>query len=134
MASSLTEIELAVSPRVSSEALNTLFAAAWETHRPSEWAGILKRSLAYICAYRNGDLVGFVNIAWDGGAHAFLLDTTMHPALQRRGLGRQLVTRAAEVARARGITWLHVDYEPHLKPFYEACGFKPTQAGLLRLS
>ena len=29
--------------------------------------------------------------------------------------------------------WLHVDYEPHLEPFYRACGFTPTLAGLLGL-
>ena len=33
-----------------------------------------------------------------------------------------------------GMTWLHVDYEPHLDGFYRGCGFRPTAAGLLRLS
>jgi ribosomal protein S18 acetylase RimI-like enzyme len=56
--------------------------------------------LAYICAYQNDYLVGFVNVAWDGGDHAFLLDTTAHPTFQRRGIGQQLVRKAARVARA----------------------------------
>ncbi|NEA41688.1 GNAT family N-acetyltransferase, partial [Streptomyces sp. SID11385] len=35
---------------------------------------------------------------------------------------------------AAGCDWLHVDYEEHLRPFYEkACGFAPTAAGLVRL-
>jgi GNAT superfamily N-acetyltransferase len=78
-------------------------------------------------------LIGFVNVAWDGGAHAFLLDTTVHPDFRRRGIATELVRRVAEAARARGAEWLHVDFEPHLETFYRGCGFAPTAAGLLRL-
>ena len=65
--------------------------------------------------------------------HAFLLDTTVHPAWQRRGIGRELVRQATQAARERGMEWLHVDYEPHLDAFYRGCGFTPTLAGLIRL-
>jgi len=42
---------------------------------------------------------------------------------------------AALHARASGCEWLHVDFEEHLTPFYfDACGFRPTRAGLIRLS
>jgi GNAT superfamily N-acetyltransferase len=77
--------------------------------------------------------VGYVNVIGDGGAHAFILDTTVHPDERRRGLGVQLVQAAAAEARAQGAQWLHVDYEPHLESFYRQCGFRPTAAGLLRL-
>jgi len=40
---------------------------------------------------------------------------------------------AVRVARERGAEWLHVDFEPHLEGFYRACGFRPTEAGLIRL-
>jgi GNAT superfamily N-acetyltransferase len=85
-------------------------------------------------AFSAGALVGFVNVAWDGGVHAFLLDTTVHSALLRRGVGSRLVLAAAEAAREHRVEWLHVDYEPHLDGFYRACGFAPTLAGLLRLN
>ena len=42
--------------------------------------------------------------------------------------------RAVEAARGRGIEWIHVDYEPHVRGFYEGCGFQPTEAGLIQLS
>lgn len=30
--------------------------------------------------------------------------------------------------------WLHVDFDDHLKSFYfDACGFRPTNAGLIQL-
>lgn len=122
-----------ISPDVSSDDLNALFATAWENHAASDFAPILSRSLLYVCAYDGERLIGFVNLAWDGGIHAFLLDTTVHADYQHRGIGVRLVQKAVEAARQRGIEWVHVDYEPHLKAFYARCGFQPTEAGLLNL-
>lgn len=133
MMASPASVVYLVSPPVRNEQLNALFAAAWEGHSGRDFAPILARSLAYVCAYQKGHLVGFVNLAWDGGIHAFLLDTTVHPAQQRQGIGRQLVALAAAEARRRGMAWVHVDYEPHLESFYCGCGFQPTAAGVMRL-
>ena len=81
-----------------------------------------------------GILVGFVNVAWDGSDHAFLIDTKVRPDHQRRGIGTELVRIAAGHAKEAGCEWLEVDFEEHLAPFYYgACGFAPTAAGLLRL-
>jgi GNAT superfamily N-acetyltransferase len=80
-----------------------------------------------------GELVGYVNVVGDGGVHAFLLDTTVHPSARRQGLGVRLAHRAADEARRAGAHWLHVDHEPHLTGFYARCGFAPTAAGLRRL-
>ena len=129
----MMNITYLISPAVDDAALNELFAAAWPGHTAGPFGPVLGRSLAYVCAYADAELAGFVNLAWDGGVHAFLLDTTVHPAWQRRGIGGELVRRAAEVARGRGMHWLHVDYEPHLEGFYRSCGFRPTLAGLMRL-
>lgn len=128
------DIDYQISPAVINVELNTLFAAAWPDHTPTEFTLLLKRSLLYVCAYSADCMIGFVNVAWDGGCHAFLLDTTVHPNYQRRGIGRRLVETAAEECRQRGVTWLHVDFEPHLRAFYTACGFLPTEAGLMQLS
>ncbi|MET7637309.1 GNAT family N-acetyltransferase [Streptomyces sp. NPDC005438] len=125
--------ELLVCPGLADPELNALFADAWPEHHPTTFAPLWARSLVWVAAYRGDRLVGFVNVAGDGGAHAFVLDTTVHPSVRRRGLGVALVRRAAEEARARGAHWLHVDFEPHLEPFYARCGFRPTSAGLLRL-
>ena len=129
----LNAIEFCVSPLLSNDQLNALFDAAWPDHRYIDFSPILQRSLATICAYANSLLIGFVNLVWDGGVHVFLLDTTVHPAWQRRGVGQALVRAAIEQARARGAHWLHVDYEPHLDAFYRGCGFSHTSAGLIRL-
>ncbi|MEV1006870.1 GNAT family N-acetyltransferase [Streptomyces sp. NPDC049881] len=102
-----------------------------------DWRGQVERfSLGWVCARRTADgaLVGFVNVAWDGCGHAFVLDTVVAVAERRRGVGRALVECAVEHARAAGCEWLHVDFEEKWRAFYlEGCGFRPTGAGLVRL-
>src|SRR5687768_9590818 len=129
----LDTITYRISPPVSNAEMNKLFASAWEGFTESNFDNMLAHSLAYVCAYYGHELVGFVNLAWDGGIHAFLLDTTVHKEWQRRGIGYQLVQEAIRTATDNGIHWLHVDYEDHLEQFYLACGFSATKAGLRRL-
>ncbi|WP_327172005.1 GNAT family N-acetyltransferase [Streptomyces sp. NBC_01336] len=102
---------------------------------PADWRSRLERhSLGWVCAYEDGSLTGFVNVVWDGGAHAFILDTVVARHLRSRGVGAGLVAVAAEEARAAKCAWLHVDFEEHLRPFYfDACGFRETAAGLIAL-
>jgi len=99
------------------------------------WDQIRPHSLGWATArLRDGSLVGFVNVAWDGGDHAFLLDTKTDPNHQRRGIGTALVAMAARRSREAGCEWLHVDFEADLRPFYlDACGFRRTDAGLVHL-
>lgn len=127
------DITYLVNPPVTNEELNGLFGAVWPEHSWRDFSNVVERSLVFVCAYRAGRLIGFVNLAWDGGLHAFLLDTMVHPQYRGRGIGRQLVRRAAAIARSRGVRWLHVDFEPGLGEFYKRCGFRATGAGILRL-
>lgn len=115
-------------------ALNALFGAAWPGHRVREFAPVLERSLLYVLAFDAERLVGYVNVAWDGGAHAFLLDPTVHPRVRRRGLGSELVRRAVEGTRERGVEWIAVDFEPGLEAFYRRCGFRASHAGVIHLN
>jgi ribosomal protein S18 acetylase RimI-like enzyme len=99
----------------------------WDRIRPQSFGWITARP-------RDGSLVGFVNVAWDGCDHAFLLDPKVRPDHQHAGVGTELVRRAAAHARESSCEWLHVDFADDLAPFYlDACGFQPTQAGLIHL-
>jgi ribosomal protein S18 acetylase RimI-like enzyme len=102
---------------------------------PGWWDRVRPHSLGWVTArLGSGALVGFVNVAWDGGDHAFLIDTKVASACQRRGIATELVGRAARHARAAGCEWLHVDFEERFAAFYfGACGFRPTAAGLIHL-
>ena len=99
------------------------------------WDRVRPHSLGWVVARgEDGVVVGFVNVAWDGGDHAFLLDPKTRGELQRQGIGTGLVSLAAQHARDAGCEWLHVDFDRELEPFYlEACGFEPTPAGLIHL-
>jgi AcrR family transcriptional regulator/GNAT superfamily N-acetyltransferase len=132
-AAGMTDVRLRVGQPLSDALLNELFTAAWEDHRERPFGPVLERSLTWVSAWRGERLAGFVNVATDGGMHAFLLDTTVHPDEQRQGLGRRLVRAAAEEATRAGADWLHVDDGPHLAGFYRGCGFTPTAAGVWRL-
>jgi GNAT superfamily N-acetyltransferase len=129
----MPDVVFAVRAPLTDAQLNMLFAAAWPDHVDRSFGPVLKRSLTWVVAWRGDQLVAFVNVATDGAAHAFIVDTTVHPLVQRQGVGRCLVAVAIEHARAGGAEWLHVDYEPHLDEFYRGCGFRPTAAGVLRL-
>jgi hypothetical protein len=42
----------------------------------NDWkAQVERHSLGWVCARRGAELAGFVSVAWDGGVHAFILDT-----------------------------------------------------------
>ncbi|MHA6729024.1 GNAT family N-acetyltransferase [Devosia sp. A369] len=127
-------IEIVVDPFPSDDAMRGLWRLAWGGEGAESFQPILQRSLGHVGAYDGAALIGFVNVAGDGGVHAFILDTCVAPAYGRRGIAVQLVQQAGETARQRGAQWLHVDFEPQLEAFYRQCGFGPTAAGLMRLA
>lgn len=117
-------------------ALSQLHAAAFgESARLVAWGERLERhSLSWIGAFDGERLVGFVNLAWDGDRHAFLLDCVVSPPRQRARIGTGLVTRAVQLATTAGCTWLHADFDAVLAPFFhDCCDLSPTAAGLVRL-
>jgi GNAT superfamily N-acetyltransferase len=99
------------------------------------WDRVRPHSLGWVTARTEPDeLVGFVNVAWDGADHAFLIDTKTRPTHQHQGLGVAVVARAIAEAQAAGCEWLFVDFGPALRAFYiDACGFRSTSAGLVHL-
>jgi GNAT superfamily N-acetyltransferase len=118
---------------------NRLHAEAFETrlYDADEWNWerlVRAHSLGWVTARSADDLVGFVNVIWDGLVHAWVQDEMVAKAARGSGIGRGLIRVAADEAREAGCEILHVDFEDHLRPFYyEACGFTPTNAGLIRL-
>ena len=99
------------------------------------WTDVLSRlSLGWVTARDDQGLVGFVNVIWDGQAHAFIEDTLVAQRARRQGIGKRLLSVATEQSREAGFEWLHVDFDDNLKSFYfDACGFRPTNAGLIQL-
>jgi GNAT superfamily N-acetyltransferase len=119
--------------------VNALHAEAFETgvfaDEEWDWVALTDRhSLGWVTARDGEALVGFVNVVWDGLVHAWLQDTMVAASARHRGVGMGVVRAAQQGAAAAGCEWLHVDFDDDLRPFYvEACGFAPTNAGLIAL-
>ena len=119
--------------------MNALHAEAFETriYGESEWNWrdqVERHSLGWVVAREGQALVGFVNVPWDGLVHAWIQDTMVATSARHRGVGKELIAVAAQGARQAGCEWLHVDFDDDLREFYfDACGFTPTNAGLIEL-
>ncbi len=72
------------------------------------WASRLERhSLTWVGAFMGDRLIGFVHACWDGGAHAFLLDTIVDPDHQTLGIGQRLVESLHRGGQGRGVSQGH---------------------------
>jgi ribosomal protein S18 acetylase RimI-like enzyme len=122
----------------SNQALNLLHAEAFHhAVLDYDWlAQVRGHSLGWVCAFDGDSLIGFVNVAWDGDDHAFILDTAVLHRYERQGVGTRLVALATERARAAGCQWLHVDFDEEglRRLYFDAGGFRPTIAGLIDLT
>jgi hypothetical protein len=70
--------------------VNALHAAGFDHPvRDEDWRSqVEQHSLGWVCAREVDDgLVGFVNLAWDGTSHAFVLDALVATAMRRQGVG-----------------------------------------------
>jgi GNAT superfamily N-acetyltransferase len=69
-------------------------------------------------------IVGFATVLPRPDGNAELDALFVEPSLWKRGVGRLLVDRCADVARTRASRILHVVGNPHAEGFYTACGFR----------
>jgi GNAT superfamily N-acetyltransferase len=119
--------------------VNALHAEAFGTRLFSDDEWDWKRlahshSLGWVVARMQHELVGFVNVPWDGCVHSWLQDAMVSAQARGVGIGTKLVATARDGAKAAGCEWLHVDFDDDLRRFYfDACGFTPTNAGLIHL-
>ena len=124
----------------SNHEIHALHAEALETRLfdESEWNWVdqcHRYSLGWVVARHDGRFVGFANVLWDGLVHAFIEDVMVDATMRHRGVGVRIVHAARDGARTAGCEFLHIGFEDDLRPFYiDACGFNPTQGGLMELT
>jgi GNAT superfamily N-acetyltransferase len=68
-----------------------------------------------------GRLAGFYRLQWRE-AEAWLEDLFVEPEVMGTGVGRRLFSRACEVAREWGATFLALESDPHAEGFYRHLG------------
>jgi GNAT superfamily N-acetyltransferase len=139
MTASLDDVTFAWRGPFTNAELNELHAEAFQTRvfDASEWDWVDltgRHSLGWVTARDAGSLVGFVNVLWDGLVHAWIQDVMVATSARHRGIGVVLVETSRDRARDAGCEFLHVDFDDELRDFYiGACGFTPTNAGLIEL-
>ena len=124
----------------SNREINELHAEAFDTRvfDESEWNWeelVATHSLGWVVARHGEELIGFANVLSDGFVHAWIQDVMVARHARHEGVGVRLIEAARNGAQQAGCEWLHVDFDDDLKPFYfDACGFTPTNAGLIDLT
>jgi len=117
--------------------VNALHAEAFDTAVFDDWdweAQVQRHSLGWVTARDGTELAGFVNVISDGSVHAWIQDIIVAADHRHRAIGTTLVRCATDGARDAGCRFLHVDFDDDLRDFYfGACGFTPTNAGLIEL-
>jgi GNAT superfamily N-acetyltransferase len=128
MSEKSADVEYRMTPPVEEAQLEPLFEEGFVASSAEGYARVFEHSLTWVGAFLDGELVGFVNVAWDGRSHAFIQDAVVSEKVRRRGVGIELVRRAIAAAREAGVRWVHADYEPHLDSFWAKAGMLPTRA------
>jgi len=116
---------------------HVLHAQAFETRVfDDDWVSLTAtHSMGWVVARdEEANLMGFVNVVWDGLVHAWIQDVMVSTSARGRGVATDMVAVVQRHAGAAGLEWLHVDFDDELRGFYfDRCGFTPTNAGLIAL-
>jgi len=89
------------------------------------WAGVKNEQ---------GKLIAFGYVAGMGLQHGYMEDIIVHPDYQGQGIGKKLVARLLEEAKAYGLEIVTLTFEEKNAAFYEGCGFKVGTGGVWRRS
>jgi ribosomal protein S18 acetylase RimI-like enzyme len=127
----VTDPVFRLNPTVEPEALCDLRASVGWERLEGDYPAAFERYWATVAAFGpDGRLVGWCALLSDGVRHAVLLDVIVHPDFQRKGIGREIVARALAHARERGVSVIHVDFNPDNTRFYARCGFRIGLGGI----
>lgn len=102
-------------------------SAGWNQTR-TDWAALLLNSpdgcLGIEC---DGRVVATTTVVTTEKRIAWIGMVLTHPAYQRRGFARRLVSRAIEIAQARGLDTIKLDATEEGRPLYQSLGFVDEQ-------
>lgn len=100
--------------------------AGWEALDERAARAGLARSLYAVCAYADGQLVGFGRVVGDGGCHFLIVDMIVRRDMQRQGIGSQIMRAIMTYigAHARQGTMISLLAARGVAPFYERFGFR----------
>lgn len=106
--------------------------AAMNPMTDTELQAAVRTGSAWVAALAD-EPCGFIALSLEG-QEAHIEQLSVHPQLQRRGMGRQLLAIAEDWACTRGLDWLTLTTFEDVAwnaPYYRALGFEVVPAGAL---
>lgn len=124
----MDEAELAIGPDsgITVDELLALYeSVGWSAYTgdPDLLQAAVAGASCTVTARRSGRLVGLARALSDGATICYLQDVLVHPAEQRRGIGRALVRAVLDRYRMVRQKVLLTDDEPGQRAFYESLGY-----------
>lgn len=87
----------------------------------------VQNSTYVVTAWHGEQLVGLARVLSDDVSICYLQDILVHPAYQRQGIGRTLLTNCLDRFQHVRTLMLLTDNEPKQIDFYQSLGFKNTK-------
>lgn len=114
--------------------LNGLFGRVGNKTMSVDFSRILDQSLTWIAGYDGDVLMAWINVAWDGFVHAFLVDRIAMD--DEDGAVRSELVRQAIAAIRRDhptVFKIHADCRPDEIPWLVELGFQQLPGGIVVL-
>jgi ribosomal protein S18 acetylase RimI-like enzyme len=97
------------------------------TEKPDKLMNSLAHSSYILLCYDGDRLIGLIRSLTDDGAVNYIQDILVDPEYQRRGIGRELMSRCLNKFDHVRTHILLTDDEERLKLYYESMGFHNTK-------
>ncbi len=110
--------------------LQDLFSAVYKRKNEVNFHIILANSLSWVSARRDGKLVGFANIIWDGLYHALIVDRAARDD-ESGELRHQLVVKVLELLKRDypSVSKVHIECAEEEIPQLQPYGFERRTYG-----
>jgi GNAT superfamily N-acetyltransferase len=105
-------------------------AVGWGERDPNDIQSAFARSTFKAFAFDGTELIGFGRTIDDGKFYATFVDVVVHPAHQRKGIGRTIVEDLQ--SRLQGFLVVTLTATPGVQPFYRRLGWRNQTTAMIR--
>lgn len=126
-------ISYEISPPIEAENIDKLRASVGWTPLGQAYQTALKRSIFYICAFEEANLVGFLDVVSNGVTDAYIQNFLVAADWQGHGIGKTMMELALKMLTEMSVRTVWLLFDPELEPYYRQFGFTPLSGGRLRL-
>nr|UNJ16029.1 GCN5-like N-acetyltransferase [Cyanidioschyzonaceae sp. 3] len=91
---------------------------------PRKLQQLMRQSWLCLALYQNHQLIGFARVVSDHTWNATIWDVVIHPAYQRKGLGKYLVYQMIRWIKQHNVIHISLFAESRAVTFYQRIGFE----------